>query len=92
MRTSWPVCRKSGELSDDIGADDAETEERDILGELFNREGRHWPEADITLIDLGTLAGRATKPAGGGLYFLVNTINNIAERDQFLEGKSFCHR
>lgn len=78
--------QKSGELSDDIGADDAETEERDILGELFNREGRHWPEADITLIDLGTLAREGYEaPLAVAYTSLVNTINNIAERDQFLE-------
>ncbi|HCU1242284.1 TPA: conjugative transfer ATPase [Morganella morganii] len=76
----------SGELSDDIGTDDAETEERDILGELFNREGRHWPEADITLIDLGTLAREGYEaPLAVAYTSLVNTINNIAERDQFLE-------
>lgn len=78
--------QNSGELSDDIGADDAETEERDILGELFNREGRHWPEADITLIDLGTLAREGYEaPLAVAYTSLVNTINNIAERDQFLE-------
>ncbi|MEW5107391.1 conjugative transfer ATPase [Morganella morganii] len=80
------IPQNSGELSDDIGADDAETEERDILGELFNREGRHWPEADITLIDLGTLAREGYEaPLAVAYTSLVNTINNIAERDQFLE-------
>lgn len=57
-----------------------------FLGELFNREGRHWPEADITLIDLGTLAREGYEaPLAVAYTSLVNTINNIAERDQFLE-------
>lgn len=53
-----------------------------FLGELFNREGRHWPEADITLIDLGTLAREGYEaPLAVAYTSLVNTINNIAERD-----------
>lgn len=57
-----------------------------FLGELFNREGRHWPEADITLIDLGTLAREGYEaPLAVAYTSLVNTINNIAERDQFLQ-------
>ena len=55
-------------------------------GELFNRPGTPWPEADVTLIDLGTLA-RENYGAQMALAMvsLVNTINNIAERDQYLD-------
>ncbi|HEI8458908.1 conjugative transfer ATPase [Proteus mirabilis] len=57
-----------------------------FLGELFNREGQHWSEADVTLIDLGTLAREGYEaPLAVAYTSLVNTINNIAERDQFLE-------
>ncbi|EMF8483190.1 conjugative transfer ATPase [Proteus mirabilis] len=57
-----------------------------FLGELFNREGQHWSEVDVTLIDLGTLAREGYEaPLAVAYTSLVNTINNIAERDQFLE-------
>ncbi|MBI6283790.1 conjugative transfer ATPase [Proteus mirabilis] len=57
-----------------------------FLGELFNREGQHWAEVDVTLIDLGTLAREGYEaPLAVAYTSLVNTINNIAERDQFLE-------
>lgn len=52
-------------------------------GELFNRPGTPWPEADVTLIDLGHLAreGYGAQMALA-MVSLINTINNIAERDQ----------
>lgn len=57
-----------------------------FLGELFNRPGENWPEADVTLIDFGTLAREGYEAALAVAYTsLVNTINNIAERDQFLD-------
>lgn len=57
-----------------------------FLEELFNQEGQHWSEADVTLIDLGTLAREGYEaPLAVAYTSLVNTINNIAERDQFLE-------
>lgn len=57
-----------------------------FLGELFNRPGENWPEADVTLIDLGTLAREGYEaPLAVAYTSLVNTINNIAERDQFLD-------
>ena len=57
-----------------------------FLGELFNRPGHNWPEADVTLIDLGTLAREGYEaPLAVAYTSLVNTINNIAERDQFLD-------
>ncbi|MER3246342.1 conjugative transfer ATPase [Salmonella enterica] len=57
-----------------------------FLGELFNRPGQNWPEADVTLIDLGTLAREGYEaPLAVAYTSLVNTINNIAERDQFLD-------
>lgn len=57
-----------------------------FLGELFNCPGENWPEADVTLIDLGTLAREGYEaPLAVAYISLVNTINNIAERDQFEE-------
>jgi conjugative transfer ATPase len=54
-------------------------------GELFNRAGTPWPEADITIVDLATFAREGYHAQLSVAYIsLINTVNNIAERDQFL--------
>ncbi|WP_085986961.1 conjugative transfer ATPase [Pseudomonas asplenii] len=54
-------------------------------GDLFNRDGTPWPEADITLVDLGTYAREGYNAQLSIAYIsLINTVNNIAERDQML--------
>ncbi len=56
-----------------------------LNGELFNRPGSPWPEADITIVDLATFAREGYRAELSIAYIsLINTINNIAERDQFL--------
>ncbi|MBK0096664.1 conjugative transfer ATPase [Erwinia sp. S63] len=53
-------------------------------GELFNRPGTPWPEADVTIVDLGTLAREGYEAQMAvAVISLLNTINNIAERDQY---------
>ncbi|MGA6471670.1 conjugative transfer ATPase, partial [Escherichia coli] len=53
--------------------------------ELFNREGALWPEADVTLIDLGHLAREGYEAQMAlTMVSMTNMINNIAERDQYL--------
>jgi len=53
-------------------------------GEMFNREGTPWPEADITIVDLATYAREGYQAQMAISYIsLLNTVNNIAERDQF---------
>lgn len=53
--------------------------------ELFNRAGTPWPEADITIVDLATFAREGYNAQLSIAYLsLLNTVNNIAERDQFL--------
>lgn len=55
-------------------------------GELFNREGQPWPDADITLVDLATFAREGYEAQLAIAYIsLINNINNIGERDQHLE-------
>lgn len=55
-------------------------------GELFNREGTPWPDADITLVDLGTFAREGYEAQLAISYIsLINHINNLGERDQHLE-------
>ncbi len=52
-------------------------------GELFNRAGSHWPEVDVTLVDLATYA----REGYGGQLAVAYTsvmmaINNVAEKYQ----------
>jgi conjugative transfer ATPase len=54
-------------------------------GEMFNRPGTPWPEADITIVDLATFAREGYNAQLSIAYIsLINTVNNIAERDLFL--------
>ncbi len=54
-------------------------------GELFNREGEAWPEADITLVDLAMFARVGYEAQLAIAYIsLINHINNLGERDQHL--------
>ncbi len=54
-------------------------------GEMFDRPGTPWPEADITVVDLATYAREGYNAQLSIAYIsLINTVNNIAERDQFL--------
>ncbi|WP_312226610.1 conjugative transfer ATPase, partial [Stutzerimonas nitrititolerans] len=54
-------------------------------GDMFDRPGTPWPEADITIVDLATYAREGYNAQLSIAYIsLINTVNNIAERDQFL--------
>lgn len=56
-----------------------------IDGQMFNQAGTPWPEADITIVDLATFAREGYNAQLSIAYIsLINTVNNIAERDQFL--------
>ena len=61
------------------------TQEGSFEAELFNREGELWPEADVTLVDLGHLAREGYEAQMAlTMVSMTNMINNIAERDQYL--------
>ncbi|WP_413715430.1 conjugative transfer ATPase [Serratia ureilytica] len=74
---------KAAEMAESLGMF---TQAGSFEAELFNREGSLWPEVDVTLIDLGHLT-RVGYEAQMALTMvsLTNTINNIAERDQYAE-------
>ncbi|CAJ5947630.1 conjugative transfer ATPase, PFL_4706 family [Burkholderia pseudomallei] len=56
-----------------------------VDGEMFDRPGTPWPEADITIVDLATFAREGYNAQLSIAYIsLINTVNNLAERDQFL--------
>ena len=54
-----------------------------FAGDVFNRPGETWPEADVTLVDLGHFA-RVDYQAHLAIaaISLLNVVNNLAERDQ----------
>lgn len=73
---------KAAEMAEALGMF---TQAGSFEAELFNREGSLWPEADVTLIDLGNLAREGYEAQMAlTMVSLTNTINNIAERDQYL--------
>ncbi|WP_140919658.1 conjugative transfer ATPase [Limnobaculum xujianqingii] len=52
-------------------------------GELFNREGQTWPDADITLVDFATFAREGYEAQLAISYIsLINHINNLGEKNQ----------
>lgn len=56
-----------------------------VDGDMFNKPGTPWPEADITIVDLATFAREGYNAQLSISYIsLINAVNNIAERDQFL--------
>ncbi|MEN1726768.1 hypothetical protein, partial [Pseudomonas aeruginosa] len=50
-----------------------------VDGEMFDRSGTPWPEADITIVDLATFAREGYNAQLSIAYIsLINTVNNIA--------------
>jgi conjugative transfer ATPase len=79
---SLPDARRA-RLSEMADAMDIFTQGAD--GEMFDRPGSPWPEADITIVDLATYAREGYNAQLSIAYIsLINTVNNLAERDQFL--------
>ncbi|EKP3243640.1 conjugative transfer ATPase [Escherichia coli] len=73
---------KAAEMAESLGMF---TQPGSFESELFNREGKLWPEADVTLIDLGHLAREGYEAQMAlTMVSMTNMINNIAERDQYL--------
>lgn len=74
---------KAAEMAESLGIF---TQPGSFEAELFNQEGALWPEADVTLIDLGHLAREGYEAQMAlTMVSLTNTVNNIAERDQYRE-------
>ncbi|WP_436286540.1 conjugative transfer ATPase [Serratia nevei] len=80
--TSLPESRRTRLLE---MADAMDMFTQGVDGEMFDRPGTPWPEADITIVDLATFAREGYSAQLSIAYIsLINTVNNIAERDQFL--------
>lgn len=55
-----------------------------LEGQIFDQDAEHWPEADVTIIDLGLYAKTGYEAQMAAAYIsLINRINDIAERDQY---------
>lgn len=73
--------RRAEEMGDSIGMF---CEAGSFEAELFNREGEIWPEADVTIVDLATLAREGYEAQLAIAYIsLINHINSLGEKYQF---------
>ena len=55
-----------------------------MTGDIFNREGSLWPEADVTIIELGAFAKKDYQAQlSVAVLSLLNQINETAERGQY---------
>lgn len=56
-----------------------------IRGKFFNRPGEAWPEADVTIFDVGMMtSSEYADMLGVSVVSMLNKIISIAERDQYL--------
>ena len=54
-----------------------------LAGHFFNRPGRHWPEADVTLLEMGILAREGYEDQLTVAYLsMMSHINDLVERHQ----------
>lgn len=59
-------------------------------GHFFNRSGKSWPEADVTILEMGMLANEGYEDQLAlGFMGLMNQINGVVERDQYKERPTF---
>ena len=55
-----------------------------IAGHFFNREGEEWPDADVTILEMGLLAREGYSDQLTVAYLsMMNHINDLVERRQF---------
>ena len=53
-------------------------------GHFFNRPGKAWPEADVTILEMGLLANEGYEDQLAlGFMGLMNQINGVVEREQY---------
>ncbi|MCB1810084.1 MAG: conjugative transfer ATPase, partial [Candidatus Competibacteraceae bacterium] len=55
-----------------------------FTGQVFNRPGEHWPEADVTILNLGLFANEGFEDKLAlSVIGLVNHVNSLAERTRY---------
>lgn len=59
-------------------------------GHFFNRPGQAWPEADVTIMEMGLLANEGYEDQLAlGFMGLMNQINGVVEREQYSQRPTF---
>tara|TARA_R110002124_G_scaffold5786_11_gene36342 strand:- start:23546 stop:26272 length:2727 start_codon:yes stop_codon:yes gene_type:complete len=59
-------------------------------GHFFNRRGKAWPEADVTILEMGLLANEGYEDQLAlGFMGLMNQINGVVEREQYSHRPTF---
>ncbi len=59
-------------------------------GQFFNRPGVSWPEADVTILEMGLLANEGYEDQLAlGFMGLINQINGVVEREQYSHRPTF---
>lgn len=59
-------------------------------GRFFNRPGNAWPEADVTILEMGLLANEGYEDQLAlGFMGLMNQINSVVEREQYSQRPTF---
>lgn len=59
-------------------------------GHFFNRPGKAWPEADVTILEMGLLANEGYEDQLAlGFMGLMNQINGVVEREQYSDRPTF---
>lgn len=59
-------------------------------GHFFNRPGKAWPEADVTILEMGMLANEGYEDQLAlGFMGLMNQINGVVEREQYSQRPTF---
>lgn len=59
-------------------------------GHFFNRPGKAWPEADVTILEMGLLANEGYEDQLAlGFMGLMNQINGVVEREQYSHRPTF---
>lgn len=59
-------------------------------GQFFNRAGKAWPEADVTIMEMGLLANEGYEDQLAlGFMGLMNQINGVVEREQYSQRPTF---
>lgn len=59
-------------------------------GHFFNRPGKAWPEADVTILEMGLLANDGYEDQLAlGFMGLMNQINGVVEREQYSHRPTF---
>ena len=59
-------------------------------GHFFNRTGKAWPEADVTIFEMGLLANEGYEDQLAlGFMGLMNQINGVVEREQYDDRPTF---